>query len=676
MRRHRSGFGLFGFYALTSLIPIVILGVVLAQSFRHDLEQRGLEQGVAVANSVARSAIDPTLSGDSLADGPTPTERLKILASATPLLESGQALQLRVRDTTGRVIFDPTHPRQPPTGGPDHEVVEAIHDAPVRLLTRINADEVDRFKPLGTRAIEVYTPIHSVPDSGHALGALEIYVPYAPIAASIDDSYRTIVTLLVVGLFALWCILATISWSVTARLRKSARTNRRLARTDSLTGLANRTAMAETVGRELASIVDGQTVTVIAMDLDGFSHINEVLGHENGDRYLRHVAEQVSDTVGPRDAVARIGGDEFGVVMPDAGERQVAQTVANIRRALLNEVELGGIALTSEVTIGMVHGYAGDDTGELMRQAALACRAAKRDRTLSLEYSPDLEAFDADRLTLMTELRHGITLDQLVLHYQPKVAAVDGRVVGVEALLRWQHPTRGLLAPGVFLPTAESTELITPLTDWVIEAACRQAVQWRNRGRAVPIAVNVSARCLRDSEFADRVLATLVRFGVSPDLLAIEVTETAVISDPVRAASTLRRLAARGMSISLDDFGVGYTSLGQLHQLPIDEIKIDREFVAPLVTDSDDGRNAAAVVRAIILLAHELDMTVIAEGAEDDATIAELTRLGCDLIQGYGIARPAPIEQIDRWLLARSASMTSSTTTAGGQLAGVRPRFS
>ncbi len=661
MRRHRSGFGLFGFYALTSLIPIVILGVVLAHSFRHDLEQRGLDQGVAVANSVARSAIDPTLSGDSLADGPTASERLKLVASATPLLESGQALLLRVRDSTGRVIFDPTHPGQPPTGAPDHEVVEAIHGAPVRLLTRINADEVDRFKPLGARAIEVYTPIRAVTDSGHALGALEIYVPYAPIAASINESYRTITTLLFVGLFALWCILATISWSATSRLRKSARANRRLARTDALTGLANRTAMTETVGRELASAEDGQAVTVMAMDLDGFSHINEVLGHENGDRYLRHVAEQLSATVGPRDSVARIGGDEFGIVMPAADEQQVADTVASIRRALLDQVDLGGIALTGEVSIGMVHGYAGDDTGELMRQAALACRAAKRDRTSLIVYSADLEAFDADQLTLMTELRHGIQLDQLVLHYQPKVATLDGRVVGVEALLRWQHPTRGILLPGVFLPTAESTELIIPLTDWVISAACQQAAIWRDCGRPVPIAINVSARCLRDPEFADRVLAILVRYGVGPELLAIEVTETAVISDPVRAASTLRRFAARGMSISLDDFGVGYTSLGQLHQLPIDEIKIDREFIAPLMTDSDDGRNAAAVVRAIILLGHELDMTVIAEGVEDAATIAELTGLGCDLLQGYAIARPAPIDQIDRWLGARSASVPAST---------------
>ena len=249
-----------------------------------------------------------------------------------------------VANSVGRSAIDPTHPQRPPTGGPDDEVVEAIHEAPVRLLTRINADEVDQSKPLGARAIEVYTPIRAVTGSGDALGALEIYVPYAPIAASIDDPYRTITTLLFVGLFARWCILATISWSVTSRLRTSARANRRLARTDALTGLANRTAMTETVGREIASATGGHAVTVIAMDLDGFSHINEVLGHENGDQYLRHVAEQLSDIVGPRDAIARIGGGEFGIVMPGASERPVAETVTNIRRALLDEVELGGIA--------------------------------------------------------------------------------------------------------------------------------------------------------------------------------------------------------------------------------------------------------------------------------------------------------------------------------------------
>jgi diguanylate cyclase (GGDEF) domain len=649
VRRQHSGFGLFVFYAITTLIPIVILGVVLAQSFRTDLEHRGIEQGGAVAESVARSAIDPTLSGDSLADGPTPAERRALSIVAAQLLQNGDALQIRIRDSVGHIVFDPRTPERQPFGPADREVVDAIKGHPVRLLTRLNADEVDHAQSLGVRAVEVYTPISAASHGGRALGALEIYVPFAPIAASINDSSRHTTLLLVIGLLALWLILGSISWSVTRRLRRSAATNKQLARKDALTGLANRTAMADQLRHILASADPGEPVTVVTADLDDFSRINEVLGHENGDRFLCHIAARVRDTVAPTDTVARLGADEFGLVLPDTDARRAAIVIAAVRRALLDEVELGGIALSTDVTFGVVHGESGDDAGELLRRASLACRAAKRVKAPVLTYDESLEDFDADRLILIAELRHSIDGANLVLHYQPKVATVDGAVVGVEALLRWQHPKLGLLMPAAFLPAAESTELIIPLTDWVVDAACRQAATWHSEGRDLPIAVNVSARCLRDSAFADRVLATLMRYRLPAKLISIEVTETAVISDPARAAATLRRLAERGMSISIDDFGVGYTSLGHLDQLPIDEIKIDRQFVAPLVT----GPDAGAVVRAVVSLGHELGMTVVAEGVEDDITFATLKDLGCDLAQGYGIARPAPVDQLEQWLATR-----------------------
>lgn len=636
------------FYAVTTLIPIVVLGVVLARSFRTDLERRGLEQGVAVAKSVAGSAIDPRLSGDTLADGPTPAERAALGIAAAQLLKNGDALQIRIRDSVGHIVFDPRSPNRAPYGPPDDEVVEAIEGQPVRLLTRMNADEVDHSQALGVRAIEVYTPIGVAVKNSRALGALEIYVAYAPIAASINDSFRSTTILLVIALLALWLILGSISWSVTRRLRRSGAINERLAREDTLTGLANRTEMAGQLRNILASASQDQSVTVATMDLDDFSRINDVLGHANGDRFLCHVAAQVRDTVAPTATVARLGADEFGLVMPDTDSRRAVIVIAAVRRALLEEVELGGIPLSTDFTVGVVQGAAGDDAGELVRRASLACRAAKRAKAPLLTYDESLEDFDADRLILIAELRHSIDDANLVLHYQPKVATVDGAVVGVEALLRWQHPKLGLLMPAAFISAAESTELIIPLTEWVVEAACRQAAAWHLQGRDLPIAVNISGKCLRDSAFADRVLATLMRYRLPAKLLSIEVTETAVISDPPRAAATLRRLAERGMSISIDDFGVGYTSLGHLDQLPIDEIKIDRQFVAPLVT----GPDAGAVVRAVVSLGHELGMTVVAEGVEDDVTFATLKELGCDFAQGYAIARPAPIEQLEQWLAA------------------------
>ena len=345
-------------------------------------------------------------------------------------------------------------------------------------------------------------------------------------------------------------------------------------------------------------------------------------------------------------------------MLPGTDRRAADSVVDRIRRGLLTEVDLGGVAVTAEIAVGRVEGRAGDDPSEMIRQANVACRAAKRAKVPLLDYEPALEGFDADRLTLVTELRHSIDAEHLVLHYQPKVAIADDRVVGVEALLRWQHPTRGLLMPGAFLPATESTELIIEVTDWVLDTACSQAARWAEAGRPVPVAVNVSARCLRDGSFADRVFAALIRHRLPVGLLTVEITETAVISDPARAASTLRRLAERGVKISIDDFGVGYTSLGHLDRLPIDELKIDRQFVAPLVTGADHG----AIVRAVVSMGHQLGMTVVAEGVEDDDTLDALAEIGCDIAQGYGIARPAPVEVIDAWLAARA----DAAATAGG----------
>ncbi len=289
MLQKRSGFGLFGFYAAVSLVPILVLGVLLARSFRADLDARGLAEGSAIANAVARSAVEPNLTGDPLADGPTVAEEHALGDAFEPLLREGDVIRLRLRDRQGHIVFDPHFPRRGPFGPTDDEVVEAIEGTPVRLLTRLNADASDGAAANGPRAVEVYVPVHMAGGSTRALGALEVYVPYAPIATSIDDAARRATTLLAGGLFVLWGLLGAITWSVTRRLRRSAQANRRLARTDTLTGLANRTAMAEFLRRTLE--LDGaRTVSVAVVDVDGFGQINEILGHENGDRFLQHVA--------------------------------------------------------------------------------------------------------------------------------------------------------------------------------------------------------------------------------------------------------------------------------------------------------------------------------------------------------------------------------------------------
>jgi diguanylate cyclase (GGDEF)-like protein len=392
-------------------------------------------------------------------------------------------------------------------------------------------------------------------------------------------------------------------------------------------------------------------MAVAILDIDGFTEINEVLGHANGDRFLQHVAAIVDGAVGDTGSTARVGADQFAIARDADAEPSTTEVLDTIRRALLAELELDGVTVTAEITVGRVDGDVDAGAGELLRRAGVACRAAKQANAPVLTYEPGQEGFDADRLTLVAELRHAIDDGQLVLHYQPKVGAADGAVTSVEALVRWQHPTRGLLPPGAFVPAAESTELIIGLTDWVVDRACAQAASWRSEGMALPIAVNISARCLRDHEFADRMLAALQRHDVTSDLITIEITETAVISDPERAAATLRRLAERGMGVAIDDFGVGYTSLAHLDHLPISELKIDREFVAHMTRGADGD----AVVRAVVSLGHGLGMTVVAEGVEDDATLALLAEIGCDVAQGYAIARPAPADTFETWFRSRRA---------------------
>ena len=653
----RSGLGLFAFYVVATLVPILVLGVVLARTYRQDLDEQGLHDAGEISSIVVEATVSPHLSGDTLSNGLTAEERAGLVTSLGPILGEGTALRLRLRDRIGHVVFDPERPNAAPFGPRDKQVVEALTGKDVRLRTHLNTDAADRAHP-GPAAIKIYEPVRASTGS-HFVGVMEIYVPYGAIARSIDQAYRSMMTLLVIGLLVLWALSGAITWSVTRKLRRSNAENRFLAKRDPLTRMANRFAIVEDVDAHLGRSGVGHGMTVAILDIDGFTEINEVLGHANGDEFLRHVARIVEASAGRTGFTARIGADQFAIARATCSDPTMATLIDGIRRALLDELELDGVTLTAEFTVGFVDGDATVGASELLRRAGVACRAAKQVNAPVLSYEPSHEGFDADRLTLVAELRHAIDDGQLVLHYQPKVNASDGAVTSVEALVRWQHPTRGLLAPGEFVPAAESTELIISLTDWVVDCACAQAAAWTALGMPLPIAVNVSARCLRDHDFADRMFATLRRHELSTDLITIEITETAVIADPERAAATLRRLAERGMGVAIDDFGVGYTSLAHLDRLPITELKIDREFVSHMTR----GAGGDAVVRAVVSLGHGLGMTVVAEGVEDDTTLSLRAEIGCDTAQGYAIARPAPAEVFEAWLHTRRAPAESAVSS-------------
>ncbi len=446
----------------------------------------------------------------------------------------------------------------------------------------------------------------------------------------------------------LWLVLLAVSASVTRRLRHQLGRTRFLAAYDALTGLPNRTTFVSEVGAALAGAAGGDPaeVAVAVLDLDGFRRINDSLGSRHGDELLVGVAERLRAEMGSA-AVARLGGDEFGVLFRDSCD--VLGRVANLRRAIGAPMEIAGAPLVLEASVGVA--CAPTDSGsatELLRDAAIAMHVAKEHQLGVARYHPDYDTFDASGLALVAELRHAIDADELVLHYQPKGSFTDGTVSELEALVRWQHPTRGLLYPDAFIPMAERTELIEDLTRWVVRSAA-DALDTIDPSGRMTVAVNVSARSLTRADLADDVLAIVAASNIRPDQLVVEITETALMSDPVAAAETLRRLHAAGVRISIDDFGAGQTSLSYLVTLPVSELKIDKTFVLPMLAD---GRNEA-IVRSVIELGHSLGCAVTAEGVEDQATLEALR--GCPATRHRAITSHVPYRS-RRWPLRSTAA--------------------
>ena len=379
------------------------------------------------------------------------------------------------------------------------------------------------------------------------------------------------------------------------------------------------------------------------MDLDHFKEVNDTLGHHHGDVLLQEVAERLKTTLRTADTVARLGGDEFGILLPEVMGADDALAVAEVLQSALREpFVVDGLTLEMGGSIGIAcHPDHGDHVEVLIQRADIAMYSAKEGgRGFSL-YEPQQDHYSPRRLSLAGELRSALESGELELHYQPKADVISGRIVGVEALVRWNHPRHGLLGPEEFVPIAEQTGLIVPLTRWVLAAAMRQCRAWQEQGYELSVAVNLSARSFLDTALAVDIPQLLKVHNIEPTLLELEVTESTIMLDPARATATLERLSELGLRLSIDDFGTGYSSLANLKRLPVDMIKIDKSFVLEMATEHSD----AAIVRSTIELAHNLGLQVIAEGVEDRQIWEELARLGCDFAQGYYLSRPLPGRQ-------------------------------
>jgi diguanylate cyclase (GGDEF)-like protein len=425
--------------------------------------------------------------------------------------------------------------------------------------------------------------------------------------------------------------------------------------TDPLTGLPNRQALLGAARGALVRARPRQLVGLILLDVDRFRALNDTLGHAAGDRLLVRIGERLCQAVGPGAFTARLGGDEFAVLLPDVpGLPALEATARALSAELAAPLSLDGLHLVIESSAGIAawpdHA---EDAETLIRHADVAMGQAQRARSGVECYTPERDADTRLRLGLLGDLRRALDSAEVRLHYQPKVA-FDGRVVGLEALVRWDRAGRGPVNPEEFVELAESSGLMPHLTDYVLDAAVRQLAEWHGQGLPIQVAVNVSPRDMLRPGFAASVADRLTRYGLPPRALQLEITERLLLEDGPLASDTLEELRRHGIGMSLDDFGTGYSSLSRLRRLPVGELKIDRSFVSRMIADDHD----AAVVRWSVQLAHSLGLTVVAEGVEDDETWDRLSAMGCDAVQGWLVSAALPADQATAWLRIRATAGT------------------
>jgi diguanylate cyclase (GGDEF)-like protein len=634
-------------FSVLSLLVIVALGIGVGAMLQERIERRALLEATKLGETMTLLGMQPILLPGDLAAGQNEAhldaldEQLKLRD-----LDTLGILRLKVFNDDGVIVYSD-----------EREIVGEAHpESPG--VRRALAGEVDGKlthgtfdNGRGTRALEVYVPLRLGGDNAPD-GVVEIYLPYEPVADAIAEDTRRLILLLAGGLLLLYAVLFRIVAVASRKLRHQ-------ALHDDLTDLPNRVLLYERMEAALAAAErNGEPAALLLVDLDRFKEVNDTLGHDTGDRLLEEVAARLQGVVRRGDTLARLGGDEFAVLLrglPDRG--MAAELAGRLQDAIARPFMLNGVAAVLDASIGIAHcPEHGTDVHTLVQRADVAMYDAKRSRTSIETYTSERDPYSAERLQLLGELRAAIGAGELVLHYQPKVDVASQRVVGVEALVRWQHPVHGLLGPAEFVPLAERTGAIGDLTRWVLDNALAQARAWRDAGQDLTMAVNLAAPNIADATLPDAVAALLERHGVPGDRLECEISEHTVMADPRRAMAILERLRGLGVKLSLDDFGTGHSSLSYLKRLPLDEVKIDRSFVMGMTDDDND----AAIVRTTIDLARNLGLEVVAEGVESETILRNLSDLSCDIAQGFYLSRPLPAAELDGWLAERAGRATPS----------------
>jgi len=654
-------------FGLLSFILLAVVGYILAIRLQANQRSRTLTDAVHTAEIIAQVGIQPLLKPADLQRDfqPLPDATKTTLdTSLSASISRNGVVRLKIWNQQHWIVYSDNPKLVGRWFAADDGLQQALLGTTSSEITDLKAAEELEERDFGV-LMSVYVPLRidaagafTSATDGKVIGAFEIYLPYEPIKRSIDHDMKQLYIEFGVGLAVLYLALFRLVAGASRRLRRQAAENAFQAMHDTLTALPNRRLLSAELTQLLANPRGDQHIALALLDLDRFKEINDTLGHESGDAVLGAVAKRLSGELKAA-CVARLGGDEFVVVVTNVADGTDAMRLCHeIEQLLEAPIEVRGVQLCVRASIGVViapdHGR---DADTLLQHADVAMYVAKRSGSIRRIYSAEFDDYSPERLGLAAEVRDAISSGQIFLAYQPKLDIATARIEGVEALVRWQHPQRGLIMPGEFLPVIENTELIGPLTWCVLDLALAQNAAWRAHGVELDVAVNLSARTVDDPSLIDNVRVALAKHGLPASCLELELTESAVLGDHARAGEPLQQLRDLGVSLAIDDFGTGYASISYLTTLPLNVLKIDRCFVGSMLVD----RTAAAVVTFTLDLARHLHLSVVAEGVEDEATLNELHRLGCDLAQGYLIAKPMRGEQMLEWITRWNASLQSTS---------------
>lgn len=646
-RLPRPGLSLLAKFGVVSAIPVILSSLVLGRSLDGIVQKRTLalvrEQAELVTNlriepHLSPSSLTGSLKGSSLAD-------FKESLEEAPMNEYVAAFKIWAPNRKPVYQYDKSLSKP---SLPTPELLDEALDGQV-VSNNVALNDSEGGKNVsGQELLEVYVPLRFEGD-GSVAGAVQLYLPYGPIEKIIQRDNHRLYLILLCGFTLFYAVLFRIVARASTKLRRQAADNEHLAFHDSLTGLPNRSLFHERAGQAiLVAKREGWTAAVMIMDLDRFKEINDTLGHHHGDLVLQEMGNRLKPLLRETDTIARLGGDEFAVLLPHVDAPSTTLQVAEkIQKALEKPFYIQGLALDVDASVGIALFPAhGKDIHALLRRADIAMYAAKQTGTGKQIYTEEIDDHNPDKLGLGGDLRNAIERNELLLHFQPVVGLKTDTVRNVEALVRWNHPQKGVLPPAEFIAIAERGGLIGPLTLSVLNSALRQCHHWDLEGLKVNVAVNLSVRNLLDPRFPSQVDRLLKKWKIDPIRLELEITESSIMADPQRAMEILTALHQLGVRLAVDDFGTGYSSLSSLKRLPIDAVKIDKTFIQNMQTDEND----LLIVQSIIELAHNLGLEVVAEGVESLEVADMLKLLNCDFVQGWHKGRPVPATEVP-WLL-------------------------